>query len=170
MIRWDAPESFAEYVRQRHVELLRFAYVLTGQRSLADDLVQDALERTGISWKRVQRTEDPEGYIRRIIVNRYLNTLRAFRREILVDIPQDVAAGKASRPEGGDEAFWRMLDDLPRKQRAVLVLRFYLDMSDNQIAGAMNCSVSTVRSNAARAIGKLRKSSTVEGVREVAVR
>lgn len=153
MARWDAPDSFADFIRDRHVELLRFAYLLTGDRHLAEDLVQDALERSGLAWRRIRNQDDPEGYVRRTIVNRYLSRVRSLRRERLVAQAPD--AGYVD-PEIADGQTWRMLATLPRKQRAVLVLRFYLDYSDAQIAEVQGCSVGTVKSNASRALAKLR--------------
>ncbi len=149
-----APEDFAEFVRGRHVELLRFAYLLCGDRYLAEDLVQEALERTGMAWRRVKRQDDPEGYVRRTITNRYLNRLRALRRERLVgDLPE---RGYVDR-EPPDGALWRLLAGLPRKQRAVLVLRFYLDYSEAQAAQVLGCSIGTVKSTTSRALAKLRE-------------
>jgi RNA polymerase sigma-70 factor (sigma-E family) len=155
MARWEAPATFADYVRGRHAELLRFAHVLTGDPHLAADLVQDALERAGLGWRRIRRQDDPEGYLRRTIVNTYLNRRRALRRERLVaDLPE------RSGPPGADEPFdgelWALLGTLPRQQRAVLVLRYYLDLSEAQIAEVLGCSVGTVKSNASRAMAKLR--------------
>jgi RNA polymerase sigma-70 factor (sigma-E family) len=151
---WVAPEDFAEFVRGRHVELLRFAYLLSGDRFLAEDLVQDALERTGMAWKRVQRQDDPEGYVRRTITNRFLNRLRSLRREQLVgDLPE---RGYIDR-EPPDSALWGLLAQLPRQQRAVLVLRFYLDYSEAQIAQVLGCSTGTVKSTASRALARLRQ-------------
>jgi RNA polymerase sigma-70 factor (sigma-E family) len=155
MAHWHAPDDFTEFVRHRHVGLLRFAHVLTGERHVAEDLVQDAFERAGTSWARITRKEDPEGYLRRIIVNRYLNRMRSLRRERLVaDAPE---TGYVDR-EPTDDYAWRLLAELPRQQRAVLVLRFYLDLSDAQIADILACSVGTVKSNASRAMAKLRTS------------
>ena len=92
MARWDAPPAFDEYVRSRHTDLLRYAHVLSGDPHLAADLVQDALERAGLHWRRIRRQDDPEGYLRRIIVNRYVSRWRALRRERLVaDLPEVVA-------------------------------------------------------------------------------
>jgi RNA polymerase sigma-70 factor (sigma-E family) len=153
VVRWEAPESFADFVRNRHAHLLRFAHVLCGDRHLAEDLVQDALERAGLGWHRIQHQDDPEGYVRRTIVNRFLNRVRRLRRERLVDVPPEVAY---PAPEPPDEATWRMLARLPRAQRAVLVLRYYLDLSEAQTAEALQCSVGTVKSNASRALAKLR--------------
>jgi RNA polymerase sigma-70 factor (sigma-E family) len=156
MARWEAPQAFEDYVRGRHVELLRFAHVLTGDPHLAADLVQDALERAGLGWRRIRRQDDPEGYLRRTIVNTYLNRRRALRRERLVaDLPE-----RAGAPPDADEPFdgelWALLGTLPRQQRTVLVLRYYLDLSEAQIAEVFGCSVGTVKSNASRAMAKLR--------------
>lgn len=92
---WDAPPSFTEYIRSRYGELLRFAHVLTGEPHLAADLVQDALERAGVSWRRIQRQDDPEGWVRRVILNRYLNRFRALRRERLVASVPDIGCPPA---------------------------------------------------------------------------
>lgn len=157
MAQWQAPESFAEFVRDRHAELLRFAYLLTGDRHLAEDLVQDGLERAGISWYRIRRKEDPEGYIRRIVVNRFLNRVRSLKRERLVaELPE---IGTLGVEEAIDQT-WRLLASLPRAQRAVLVLRFYVDLRETEIAAVLGCSVGAVKSNASRGLAKLRAALT----------
>ena len=154
MAGWHAPLSFDDYVRSRYAELLRFAHVLTGDSYLADDLVQEALERTGVAWRRIRRQDDPEGYVRRIIVNRFLTMSRSRRREQLVaDVPE---RGRHLDGEPRDEALWRLVATLPRQQRAVLVLRFFLDMSESQVADVLGCSLGTVKSNGSRAMAKLR--------------
>jgi RNA polymerase sigma-70 factor (sigma-E family) len=154
MARWQAPESFAEYVRARHAELLRFAHVLTGDRHLAEDLVQDALERAGLAWRRIRAQDEPEGYVRRIIVNRYLSRLRSLRRELLVaDLPE---RGRVDS-EPADDALWRALADLPRRQRTTLVARYYLDLSEAQTAELLGCAPGTVKSQTSRALARLRE-------------
>ena len=153
MPSWEAPPSFEEYVRDRHQELLRFAYLISGDAHLAADLVQDALERTGMAWRRIRRHDDPGAYVRRVIVNRYLNRVRSLRRERLVDRTPETVHIDAEPP---DEQLWRAILQLPKQQRTVLVLRFYDDLSDAQIAGLLGCSVGTVKSNASRALAKLR--------------
>jgi RNA polymerase sigma-70 factor (sigma-E family) len=161
MAHWEAPPSFEEYVRSRHAVLLRFAYVLTGDSHLAADLVQDALERAGLGWRRIQRQDDPEGYLRRTIVNGYLSRRRSLRHERLVaNLPEPDRAGRGAASEPGrtpaDREMWALLAELPRQQRAVLVLRYYQDLSEAQIAEVLGCKVGTVKSNASRAIAKLR--------------
>ena len=154
MTRWAAPEGFAEFVRGRHADLLRFAHVLCGDRYLAEDLVQDALERAGMAWRRIERQDNPEGYVRKTITNRYLNQIRVMRREQLVDQPPETGTPQKEMP---DENLRRLLAQLPRQQRAVIVLRFYLDYSEAQIAETLGCSTGTVKSNASRAMAKLRE-------------
>jgi RNA polymerase sigma-70 factor (sigma-E family) len=152
-LRWEAPAAFDDFVRARHTELLRFAHVLCGDAHLAADLVQDALVSAGTAWRRIRRHDDPEGYIRRSIVNRYLNRWRALRREQLV---ANVPEGTQSQAEPVGDDLWRLLASLPRQQRAVLVLRFYEDLTEAQVAGVLGCSVGTVKSTGARALAKLR--------------
>jgi RNA polymerase sigma-70 factor (sigma-E family) len=153
-MRWAAPDQFAEFVRVRHAALLRYAYLLCGDSHLAQDLVQDALERTGVAWRRIEGQGDPEGYLRRTITNRYLNRVRSLRRERLVgDAPETGVADI----EPSDGSLLRLLSCLPRQQRAVIVMRYYLDQSEAQIAEALGCSPGTVKSTASRAIARLRR-------------
>jgi len=165
MTGWDAPASFDEFVRTRHRELLRFAYVLCGDPDLAGDLVQDALERTGLAWRRLRNPDDPEGYVRRTVVNAYLNRWRARRRErLMADVPDRPGPPPADR----DDHLWQLLSALPRRQRAVVVLRYYADLTEPAVAELLGCSVGTVKSNHSRAVAKLRVAlapSTSDGVR-----
>lgn len=153
MTAWLTPDSFDDFVARRHTALLRFAHVLAGDPHTAADLVQDALVRAGMSWHRILRQEDPEAYLRRTIVNLNLNRWRRTRRERLMDSVPD--AGRDDPPTR-DDAVWAALGRLPRAQRTVLVLRFYEDMSQAQIAAVMGCSVGTVKSNTARAMDQLK--------------
>lgn len=160
MSSWQAPPSFADYVRERHVALVRFARLLCGDSHLADDLVQDALVRSAMRWGQIERQDDPEAYLRRAIVNGYLNRRRKQRRETVSDtvadhIDADPRSARAA-PEPADTHLWHLLTTLPRQQRAVLVLRYYEDLSEAQIAEVLGCSTGTVKSNASRAMAKLR--------------
>lgn len=150
--RWEAPREFDDFIRARHTALLRFAHVLCGEPHQAADLVQDALERTGLSWRRLRR-DDPEAYVRRTIVNTYLNGVRRTRRERLVAEPPERAYHE---PESRDEALWRLLATLPPRQRAVVVLRFYADLSEVEIGAVLGCTTGTVKSTSSRALAKLR--------------
>src|SRR5262249_19548082 len=120
---------------------------------LAADLVQDALVGAGVAWPRIQRSDDPEGYVRRAIVNRYLSRRRALRRERLVDAVPDRPHLDA---EPHDRQLWQLLATLPRQQRAVLVLRFYEDRTEVQVAEILGCSVGTVKRTGFRALTRLR--------------
>jgi RNA polymerase sigma-70 factor (sigma-E family) len=134
--------------------LLRFAHALTGDPHVAADLVQDALERTGMRWSRLDRLGDPEAYVRRAIVNGRTSRWRKLHRETLVDTLPDHRT--AVEPTLHDDQLWRLLATLPARQRAVLVLRYYEDMSEEQIAATLGCAPGTVKSQASKALAKLR--------------
>jgi RNA polymerase sigma-70 factor (sigma-E family) len=151
---------FDEFARARMPELLRFGHALTGNPHAAADLVQDALERTMLAWPRVEKQGDPEGYVRRIMVNRNISIWRRRRRETLVlDVPEDGARGGNVDPPIRDLPLWERVRALPPRQRTVIVLRYYEDMSEAQIAAVMGSSVGTVKSQASRALAALRKDS-----------
>lgn len=157
--RWHAPAAFDEFVRERHAELLRFAHVLSGDPHLAADLVQDALVGTGVAWPRLRQPEDPEGYVRRAIVNRYLSRGRSLRRERLTDAVPERSCEDAEPPDG---QLWRLLAGLPRQQRAVLVLRFYEDRTEAQVAEILGCGLGTVKRTGFRGLTRLREALAAE--------
>ncbi|MEO6714995.1 MAG: SigE family RNA polymerase sigma factor [Mycobacteriales bacterium] len=149
-----ARATFDEFVRSRHASLLRYAHVLTGDPHSAADLVQDALERTGLAWSRVSRRDNPEAYVRAAIANRHVSVWRRRRRERLVaKTPESPYADAAVH---ADDAMWLALAVLARKQRAVLVLRYYEDLSEVEIARVLGCSPGTVKSQAAKGLASLR--------------
>jgi RNA polymerase sigma-70 factor (sigma-E family) len=156
-------QAFDEFARARMPELLRFGHALTGSPHAAADLVQDALERTMLAWSRVENQGDPEGYVRRIMVNRNISIWRRHRRETLVlDIPEDAGqrwSATRREPVVRDLALWDRIRALPPRQRTVIVLRYYEDMSEAQIAALMGSSVGTVKSQASRALASLRRDS-----------
>jgi RNA polymerase sigma-70 factor (sigma-E family) len=147
-------DAFDAFVRARLPALLRFAYALTGDPHTAADLVQDALERTGMRWSRIERQGDPEGYVRRAILNGRISRWRKHRRETLVDcVPERMTSYDVP---GRDDQLWQLLATLPPRQRAVLVLRYYEDLSEVQIAATLGCSPGTVKSQSSKALAKLR--------------
>ncbi|HZO69691.1 MAG: SigE family RNA polymerase sigma factor [Kribbellaceae bacterium] len=146
-------EAFDEFVRARLPQLLRFGHALTGSPHAGADLVQDALERTMLAWSRIDSKDDPEGYVRRIMVNRNVSIWRRYRRERLVDEVPERQLPDRTR----DDSLWEAIKLLPTKQRAIIVLRYYEDLSEAQIAATMGCSAGTVKSQASRAMAKLRE-------------
>src|SRR5207237_9556640 len=130
----------------------------------AADLVQDALERTGLAWPRVVRKDDPEGYVRRAMVNRHTSNWRRRHREHLVAEPPDVPYEPMT---AYDAAIWAELGTLPRRQRAVLVLRFYEDLTERQTAALLGCSLGTVKSQSSKALATLRRRIAADPESEV---
>ncbi|HET6168482.1 MAG TPA: SigE family RNA polymerase sigma factor [Marmoricola sp.] len=142
---------FDAFVRARLPHLLRFGRALTGDDHAAADLVQDALERTLVKWPRIT-SADPEGYVRRVMVNRSISVWRKLRRERLTDAPPD---GGYDDPRP-DAALLDALRQLPPRQRAVIALRYYDDLTEAQTAAVLGCSVGTVKSQASLAMTRLR--------------
>lgn len=157
--------DFEEFVTARGPALLRLALMLTGDAHLAEDLVQSALASAFRHWRRVESADSPQAYVRQILVREHLSWRR---RRSSGEIVRDTGAGPPARTNGeaagadrvgqlaSRDAAWALLARLPRKQRAVLALRYYEDLSDAQIAAALGCSAATVRSNASRALATLR--------------
>jgi RNA polymerase sigma-70 factor (sigma-E family) len=153
----DEPDSFDVFMRARGAKLLRYGYALTGSQHDAADLMQEALVRVGSVWARVQRQGDPERYVRTIMARLHVSWWRQRRRERLVgSVPErpyeDAALAQTETRDGLVAA----LAKLPPRQRAVLVLRYYEDYSDEEIAAALGISRGTVRSQAARGLDKVR--------------
>jgi RNA polymerase sigma-70 factor (sigma-E family) len=151
--------EFEQYMAARQPSLLRTAYLLTGDQHSAEDLVQTALAKLYLSWDKVQRRELVDGYVRRIMVNEN-NSLwrRAWkRREVTTDMVPDLT-GVTDRPDHGERsALWDFVQTLPRKQRAVVVLRYYEDLSEAEVAQILGVSVGTVKSQSSRALAALRE-------------
>jgi RNA polymerase sigma-70 factor (sigma-E family) len=151
-----ADEEFAEFMRARWPSMVRLAYGLTGDRGHAEDVAQAAFARAYASWSRVQRAGDPDAYVRRIVINE--NRSR-FRKRRVAEyfpgvLPESAAAQGADLSERDD--MMAALGRLGARQRAVVVLRYYLGMSEAETAAALNCSVGTVKSQASRALATLR--------------
>jgi RNA polymerase sigma-70 factor (sigma-E family) len=145
--------AFDAFVRARLPELLRFGRALTGSSEAGADLVQDALERTLLAWSRLEQQGDPEGYIRRIMVNRNISIWRKFGREHATDVVHD----RGVEDQHADPDLWQAIRRLPPRQRAVIALRYYEDLSEADIARTLGCSVGTVKSQASKAMSRLRE-------------
>lgn len=152
----------SDYVRGQWPQLVRYATALCGDPAEAEELVQAALVRVSMRWTFVRDKDNPDAYVRRAIANGYLTMWRRVRRhEVTVaDLPESAGA---DRTAGVDDVLVvrRVLATLPPRQRAVLVLRYLEDRSEQETAEILGCSVGTVKSQAAKALGKLR--GAVEG-------
>ena len=154
----QAQPSFDAFVAARGSAMLRHAYVLTGDRHLAEDLVQETLAHLYRRWDRVAASTSPEAYVRTSVTRQFLSwrRRRSSTERVTDELPESVDAADTGDRIAGDDAVWRALSTLPRKQRAILALRFYDDQSDLQIAEILGVSASTVRSQASRALATLR--------------
>ena len=151
-------DSFDAFVRARLPHLLRLGRALTGSEQAGADLVQDALERSLMRWSRIE-SEDPEGYVRRVMVTRNISAWRRVRRERLT---ADVPETSYDNPQA-DPALWAALAQLPPRQRAVIALRYYEDLTEAQTAHLLGISAGTVKSQASRAMARLRELLAEQG-------
>nr|WP_307830066.1 SigE family RNA polymerase sigma factor [Lentzea nigeriaca] len=155
--RAEAVGDFAEFVRVSMPGLLRYGHALTGNPHDAADLVQAVLEKVGSRWVAVQRKgDDPLAYVRRAMANTHISIWRRRRRENLVaDFPDSGAVEpELSRLE--NEPLWQALRALPPRQRAVIVLRYYENLSETEIADTLGISCGTVKSQTSKAMASLR--------------
>ncbi|WP_328989225.1 SigE family RNA polymerase sigma factor [Kribbella sp. NBC_01245] len=153
----EEPRQFDEVVASNERRLLRVALMLSGNIHSAEDLVQTALARAYPKWDRISRLEQPEAYLRKMVVNEFLSWRRRLtNRELPIAEVTEPAGDDLAGRQAQRDATWRLLATLPRQQRAVLVLRYYEDLPDEEIAAVLGCQASTVRSNAARALASLR--------------
>nr|WP_203912862.1 SigE family RNA polymerase sigma factor [Rhizocola hellebori] len=157
-------DDFRDFVTARSAALLRTAYLLAGDWATAEDLLQTALTKTYLAWKRLGQIEAVEPYARRVLVN---TATSWWRRRWHGERPTEFLPERAA-PDRLDEqlerdALWRHVKALPGRQRAVLVLRFYEDMSEAQTAAMLNISAGTVKSQTSRALGTLRQRLAAEG-------
>jgi RNA polymerase sigma-70 factor (sigma-E family) len=148
--------GFDEFVATRSPALLRTAYLLTADHGLAEDLLQTALAKCWFAWGRIDGP--PEPYVRRTLVTTYATW---WRRKWWAERPAgqlpDRADPAAAVPVEDRDALWRALGALPRRQRAVVVLRYYEDLSESETAAALGISTGTVKSQAAKALAALRR-------------
>jgi RNA polymerase sigma-70 factor (sigma-E family) len=150
--------TFEKYAETHLRSLLRTATAICLDRVLAEDLVQDVLIKAQPRWTQISQHDSPDAYINRMLVNEYLSWRRRWARQIPGREPDEDLnlASDHAELHADRDALRDRLVGLPRQQRVVLVLRYSLDLSDEQIAEAMGCSPSTVRSYAARALATLR--------------
>jgi RNA polymerase sigma-70 factor (sigma-E family) len=152
--------EFRKFMHARWPAMVRLAYALTGDQGHAEDVAQTAFARAYASWPRVSRAGNPEAYVRRIVVNENLNRFRKHRvAERLTGTLPESGAPDATRTSDDRSALIAALQQLGPRQRAVVVLRYWLDLSETEVATALGCSVGTVKSQASRALASLRQSA-----------
>jgi RNA polymerase sigma-70 factor (sigma-E family) len=157
--------EFREFMHARWPTIVRLAYGLTGDQGHAEDVAQAAFARAYASWPRVSRTGNPDAYLRQIVVNENRNRFRKNRvpERLTGSLPEHGGAD-ATREYDERSALIAALQRLGPRQRAVIVLRYWMDLTEAEAAAALNCSVGTVKSQASRALATLRQSTElVEG-------
>ncbi|MEN3611484.1 SigE family RNA polymerase sigma factor [Plantactinospora sp. ZYX-F-223] len=157
MTRREPDEEFRLFVRDQWGPLARTAYLLTGDRGTAEDLVQAALEKTHRHWARIQRKDAPQIYVRRVMVNTAISWRRR-RRPLEVPL---LGSDTTPTPDAYAQVEQRQqlvvaLRQLPRRTQAVLVLRYFEDLSEADTARVLGCSVGSVKSQASRGLARLR--------------
>lgn len=162
------PTGFHEYASANRNRPVRFGWLLTGDHQAAEDLVQAALERVWLRWERVNRGGNVDAYVHKVMTSTHLSWRR---RRWHGEQPTDFAADPSAFRRLGDsdahaawderDALLRTLDALPSRQRAVIVLRYFLDLSEAACAEALSCTPGTVKSQTAKALRTLRAASVV---------
>jgi RNA polymerase sigma-70 factor (sigma-E family) len=147
--------GFDDFVAARYRSLLRFGVLLTGQPDTAYDVLHSALVRTALRWPYIRRRDGAEAYVRRAMVTQWLNARRNRWRDRtpLESVPEPAVTD----PDGAThDVVWRALAALPPRQQAVVVLRYYEQLSEAETADVLGCSRGTVKSQTAKAFAHLR--------------
>ncbi|MFD0556005.1 RNA polymerase sigma-70 factor (sigma-E family) [Stackebrandtia endophytica] len=158
--------QFREFVAARSGALLRAAYLLTGNWATAEDLVQSALTKTYLAWRRIGAIDSVEAYARRVLYN---TNASWWRRRSSSERPTDIIPEPRAAPDHTEQTLqrdlmWRYILGLPKRQRAVLVLRFYEDLSEADSANILGVSPGTIKSQTSRALGNLRAKMAADGL------
>jgi RNA polymerase sigma-70 factor (sigma-E family) len=157
----ESDDEFRDFMQGRWSAMVRLAYTLTGDQGHAEDIAQAAFSSAYAAWGRVRRAGDPDAYVRAIVIH---ENSKRFRKQ---RVREDLRAVVPERGTGADDsladraALHDALSRLGPRQRAVIVLRFWLDMSEAATAQALNCSVGTVKSQTSRALATLRKHADI---------
>jgi RNA polymerase sigma-70 factor (sigma-E family) len=157
-------DGYDAFLAARGPALLRTAYLICGDRDHAEDLFQSAMARLLVHWPRVS-SGDAEAYAKRILVNATINWRQRLRaRESAVASVPEQAGPDFTAEHANHDAMWRALAILPPRQRAVLVLRYYEDLTEAQTAAVLGCSVGTVKSQHAKALVTLRRPRNLSSI------
>jgi len=161
-----SPDGFDEFVRTRSRALLRTAWLLTGDWASAEDLVQSALASAWPRWTTLRSPDSPDAYVRKIMVTTFLRwQRRRWTSEIsTADLPETVATRDLFSGADLREVLRRALQTLTPSQRAVIALRYFLDLTETDTAAALGCSVGAVKGQSARALTRLRKIAELSDV------
>lgn len=160
--------SLEELVTAHGQALFRLAFVLTGSRPAAEDLYQETWVKAQQKWSRVSAAVSPGPYLKKVMVNIYTSQRR---KGSSTEIPMDIHPGASESRPGPDAALadrdelWQLVQRLPYAERAAIVLRYYEDLTDQEAANILGCRASTIRSNTARALSRLRNQASSEGSR-----
>jgi len=150
----EKPE-FDDFVTARSTALLRTAYLLTHDHALAEDLLQTTLTKCWFAWDRI--SGEPEAYVRKVLVNTFASWWRRkWNGEQATEELPERGVADAADAVSTEQDLWAAMARLPRRQRAVVVLRYFEDLTEVQTAVALGCSVGTVKSQASKALAKLR--------------
>jgi RNA polymerase sigma-70 factor (sigma-E family) len=156
-VRRTDDSGFGDYVAARSRSLLRTAFLLTGNRADAEDLLQAALAQTYLAWDRIEDRAALDGYVRRAMVNTHISWWRRRRvEEYPTDMIPDQAVVDQSVASEQYDTLRRAVDRLPRRMRTAVVLRYFEDMTEAEIASVLGVSLGTVKSTVSRAVAKLR--------------
>ena len=160
-------EDFAEFVAARWASLYRLAYLLAASPTGAEDLLQTTLEKAYVNWSRIARMEHVEAYVRRMLANTSVSgRRRAWIGERPTDELPEPGGDSAEEPVLDRHLVWPLVCALPARQRAVIVLRYYEDLTEAQIADVLGCARGTVKSQSSAAIGALRRALAASGTGE----
>jgi RNA polymerase sigma-70 factor (sigma-E family) len=152
-------DEFAAYVTARQDDLVRFGYLLTGDRMAGEDLAQIALAKLYLRWDTIRQAHSTDAWVRRVMVNEHTSWWRrAWRRRETLDVDPTRQSDRrgAIDPPPVDRELWAQVMALPPRQRAAVALRYYEDLTEAQTAEILGCSVGTVKSQVHRALATLR--------------
>lgn len=154
----NGEDSFVEFVNQARPQLSRLGWLLTSDVHLAQDLVQEALVRTYLAWSRVRPGEEV-GYVRKVMVNLSVDNWRRRRPEVLGGVPERPRPHDVHAQVDDSDEIVRALAGLTARERSMVVLRYYADLSEQQVADELGVSPGTVKSTTSRALARLRAAS-----------
>lgn len=160
--------DYDDFARAQLPRLLRYATMLTGEREQAADLVQDVLVKVYRHWSRISSADHPDRYVLRMVTNGYLSWRHSWSARVIAsgDLPDEARADDFASDHAARDDMWQRLARLPKRQRAVVVLRYYEQLPDPEIAGLLGCAQATVRAHAHKALAALRNGLAIEQMAE----